>query len=516
VRDSLPFSNSAEARFPALLGLLRTQGLVSREAAAALVTLETPELWAPWAPDVRRELLRILDEAGASDEASIEAAVSLVAALGQQRSSDDRSHLLGLMTHEVSSLRAAAVRELSGPGHVEASGIRAVLWDRLLHDPSDGVGALAAEGLLRGLRIPQEVLVDAERLIEEASPSVAYRIGPLLGAVAARRGSEPVIRWTERMLTDHPVAAALGVNAVGGLSDPPLTAVLLSWARHPHPAVEGAAIRALHRRWERIYGGEEEMAQYVALFDEKIQTGGRMAATYALRGLGHPVFLPFGGRQVLEDALEHRVPDAWYGDLAFERDRMLVGLDAFEGRAPGAVPVEVDPEGGVPDRDPLEGTAVSASYLVLELESSALAFELFQGACCPAASMVTEWAVAGRFEGVPLHRVITGFLVQGGDGLAEDGTGGVLTSSVPLLGPAYPFQRGTLGLAVPLDDTPNGIQFFVSVASMPGLDGNYPAIGQLVSDPRVLESIRVGGRILRACLVRDVPVQLEARACESG
>ena len=119
--------------------------------------------------------------------------------------------------------------------------------------------------------------------------------------------------------------------------------------------------------------------------------------------------------------------------------------------------------------------------------------------------MAAAWALEGRFEGVPLHRVIPGFLVQGGDGLAEDGTGGVLASSAPPRGPAYPFQRGTLGLALPSGDSRAGSQFFVSLASTPGLDGAYAAMGQLVSDARVLDSIRVGGRIRRACVARDRP-----------
>jgi cyclophilin family peptidyl-prolyl cis-trans isomerase len=519
-KDSLVLVDEGESHLSTLIDLLSLHGPIAREAAAALVTLEAPQSWASRTEDVREALRAGVDGLGQTravgeppeDVGSrIHTAVLLLAALEQQRSPADRPELLRLLSHDAPQLRSAAARILGGPTHVEAAGVRDALWDRLLHDPSDAVAALAAEGVLRGLRVPPDLLVRAEVLIEGGSPSMAFRLGPLLGAVATRRGAGPVIGWTERMIEREPEAGAVGVDAVGALPDPPLTPILMNWARHPHPAVEGVAVRALHRRWERIYGGEEEMAEYVTLFAEKIRSGGRMAATYAMRGLGHPVFLPFGGREVLEEALATRVQDAWYPDLAMERDRLLAALAAFESR-----PADVADQGAAEMRAVDLGAGgwldlgepeiphagpPAASFLVLELARAALVFELFLGDCCPAAALVAKWADEGRFDEVPLHRVVPGLLVQGGDGLAGDGTGGVRAGPVPPMGPAYPFARGTLGLALPEAAQGAGMQIFVTLSSAPGLDGGFSAVGQLVSDPRLLDDLRSGDRIRRGCVV---------------
>ncbi len=91
----------------------------------------------------------------------------------------------------------------------------------------------------------------------------------------------------------------------------------------------------------------------------------------------------------------------------------------------------------------------------------------------------------GFYDGVIFHRVINGFMIQGGD---PTGTGRG--------GPGYrfadeqvrrPYRRGTLAMANAGPNT-NGSQFFVMHADYP-LPPNYTIFGQLTSGEDVLDSI---------------------------
>jgi cyclophilin family peptidyl-prolyl cis-trans isomerase len=96
-------------------------------------------------------------------------------------------------------------------------------------------------------------------------------------------------------------------------------------------------------------------------------------------------------------------------------------------------------------------------------------------------------AEQGYFDGVTFHRVLDGFMAQGGD---PTGTGGG--------GPGYEFanedndlhfdQPGVVAMANAGRDT-NGSQFFITFGPQPGLDGGYTIFGQVVSGMDVVNGI---------------------------
>ena len=101
------------------------------------------------------------------------------------------------------------------------------------------------------------------------------------------------------------------------------------------------------------------------------------------------------------------------------------------------------------------------------------------------------------YDGVTFHRVIPGFMAQGGD---PTGTGSG--------GPGYRFAdeftkhthvTGALSMANAGPNT-NGSQFFITYTPQPHLNGKHSVFGQLVKGMDVLKKIKQGDTIVRIAI----------------
>lgn len=108
-------------------------------------------------------------------------------------------------------------------------------------------------------------------------------------------------------------------------------------------------------------------------------------------------------------------------------------------------------------------------------------------------------AARGYFDGVSFHRVVPGFVVQGGDPTGT-GSGGPGYAIRDELSPT-PYERGTLGMALAGPDT-GGSQWFLTLAWQPHLSGGYTVFGRVVRGWSVLDALRQHDRMLR---VRVMP-----------
>ncbi len=90
------------------------------------------------------------------------------------------------------------------------------------------------------------------------------------------------------------------------------------------------------------------------------------------------------------------------------------------------------------------------------------------------------------FDGLTFHRVIAGFMIQGGDPLGA-GTGGPGYEFANEIAPGLQMDPGALAMANAGPDT-NGSQFFIMEGSKPGLVGGYSIFGQC-KDPDVVKKI---------------------------
>jgi peptidyl-prolyl cis-trans isomerase B (cyclophilin B) len=102
-------------------------------------------------------------------------------------------------------------------------------------------------------------------------------------------------------------------------------------------------------------------------------------------------------------------------------------------------------------------------------------------------------AQSGFYDGLTFHRVIPGFMIQGGDP-DGDGTGGP-GWNIPgeFSGNGYTntlkHTRGTLSMARSSDPDSAGSQFFIMTDDASYLDGNYASFGKLTGGFEALDSI---------------------------
>ncbi|WP_447971326.1 peptidylprolyl isomerase [Nitrospira sp. M1] len=108
------------------------------------------------------------------------------------------------------------------------------------------------------------------------------------------------------------------------------------------------------------------------------------------------------------------------------------------------------------------------------------------------------------YDGTTFHRVVPGFLIQGGDPLSKDpnralhGTGGP-GYSIPPETSDYPHKRGALAMAkMPRNEdrtrdiNDNGSQFFICVEDSGSLDRMYTVFGKVIRGMAVVDQIVAG------------------------
>ena len=95
----------------------------------------------------------------------------------------------------------------------------------------------------------------------------------------------------------------------------------------------------------------------------------------------------------------------------------------------------------------------------------------------------------GYYNGTIFHRVIDGFMIQGGDptGTGTGGPGYTFEDEVPAGGPGFD-KPGLLAMANAGPGT-NGSQFFVTVAAAPWLTGKHTIFGEVTEGYEVVEAI---------------------------
>ena len=142
---------------------------------------------------------------------------------------------------------------------------------------------------------------------------------------------------------------------------------------------------------------------------------------------------------------------------------------------------------------PQAGGGGAEERLTLDLKDSPVTIQLLPDVAPKHVERIRTLARRGFYDGTPFHRVIEGFMAQGGDPTGT-GTGGA--PGLPNL-PAeftnrYRFIRGTCGMARTSAPNSANSQFFITFAPAPSLDNQYTIWGRVVSGMEHVDKIKRG------------------------
>lgn len=140
-------------------------------------------------------------------------------------------------------------------------------------------------------------------------------------------------------------------------------------------------------------------------------------------------------------------------------------------------------------------TTESTMHATVTTNKGSFELELFADLAPNTVTNFVNLAEQGFYEGVKFHRVIAGFMIQGGDPLTKDDTKAAFWGTG---GPGYQFDdeihaenqnaTGTISMANAGPNT-NGSQFFINTADNDFLDTKHTVFGKVVSGMEVIKAI---------------------------
>jgi peptidylprolyl isomerase len=128
--------------------------------------------------------------------------------------------------------------------------------------------------------------------------------------------------------------------------------------------------------------------------------------------------------------------------------------------------------------------------LYLDIQQGRVVIQLFPDIAPMHVAQIKTLVRRGFYDGTPFHRVIDGFMAQGGDptGSGLGGSGFKLAAEFS----AEPHLRGTVSMARAAGFDSADSQFFICLAPSPKLDGKYTIWGAVIDGMDIVDAIKKG------------------------
>ena len=149
------------------------------------------------------------------------------------------------------------------------------------------------------------------------------------------------------------------------------------------------------------------------------------------------------------------------------------------------------------DEEKVENPTMNASNEVAVIKTSEgdMVVQFWNDAAPNTIENFKKLARSGFYDGTIVHRIVKGFMIQGGDPNSKDPG---KESSYGQGGPGYKIkaefnnhshERGVISMAREPNPDSAGSQFFICLAPVPRLDHQYTTFGKLIKGDEVLEKI---------------------------
>lgn len=144
---------------------------------------------------------------------------------------------------------------------------------------------------------------------------------------------------------------------------------------------------------------------------------------------------------------------------------------------------------------------------VIETKKGIIKFKFYSKDAPNTVANFIKLTKSGFYDGTKFHRVVPGFVVQGGDPLSKTDDPNVGTG-----GPGYTIKAefnsqkhldGTVAMARSADPDSAGSQFYIALAPQPSLDNNYTIFGQVIEGMDVVGEIEQGDEMIKVTIENE-------------
>jgi cyclophilin family peptidyl-prolyl cis-trans isomerase len=156
-----------------------------------------------------------------------------------------------------------------------------------------------------------------------------------------------------------------------------------------------------------------------------------------------------------------------------------------------------------------DATGLSLESAIIKTDAGKIRIRFYPRDAPCTVARIRELIQSKFYDGLRFHRVIPGFLVQGGDPLAT-GTGGSGKTLKAEFNQRHHVE-GTVAMARKSDPDSADSQFYISLGTYPHLDGQYTVFGQVVEGMDVVKKIEIGDYIRAMTLDRQTDAARQGR-----
>lgn len=498
-----------------LVELLASTDQVTRHAAAYYFgRMPSTSSWIAVAPTVREAMSRLhVDDPALG---------YLVSGIGRLNDADDRPMLRSILGSNPDwRTRVNAARALNEPSFGDIP-----VLIHALDDPSHHVAVTAAQALARH-SLSEDVL---NRLItwQQTHPDSWHVWTEFIPAFVKSNRTDFILDAYRSFADDNGYARAAIISKLSSAADPQLAALLFDAAADQDARVAYAALEAINTR-RKALGNPTADPVYFSVFAEGIRRGDVATIYAAAPALADSAMFALGAGEVLRETyatmeipVDVESMTAIIRAHGVARDtaslNFLVDI-AMEAPHPvlrNAAAESLDERFG--EGIDFEATGHSAPAfpefherlflelgahprMILETDRGIIELLLLPDWAPITTLTISRLAISRHYDGIPFHRVVPNFVVQGGDFARADGFGGP-SYFLPSEFTPLAYETGTLGMASAGPDT-EGSQFFITHSPQPHLNGRYTIFGFVLSGQNVVDELRIGDRIIRARIITE-------------
>lgn len=139
-----------------------------------------------------------------------------------------------------------------------------------------------------------------------------------------------------------------------------------------------------------------------------------------------------------------------------------------------------------------ENNTKSNPMIRMELKQGNVMIKLRPDLAPKAAERIETLVAQGFYDNTPFHRVIEGFMAQGGDPSGTGTKGSDLPDLPAEFSNKVKFRRGTIGMARTMDPNSANSQFFIMFDDAPHLNGQYTIVGEVIEGMELVDQIKRG------------------------